>query len=68
MAERPPTDLEKLKHTLTEIGVPFQMTDDSEESELEEDLNTVIELHGSEGGRAYFMFRRDGSYKDFDCF
>lgn len=62
------TDMEKLKATLAEIGVPFETTDDSEESGLDEVLDTVVEVHDNARGafcKALFLFRRDGSFKEF---
>lgn len=60
------THMEKLKQTLAEIGIPFETTDDSEECEFHP-LDTVVCV-GSEaaGGKAFFFFHADGSYKDFD--
>lgn len=61
------TDQQKLEKVLKEIGVPFELTDDSEESELDENLMTVIEIKG-EVGHVYFMFKRDGSFKEIHAF
>lgn len=65
------TDFEKLCSVLTEIGVPFELTDDSEECGDDKELDTVILLKNSLDDEircyeVYIMFRRDGSFKEID--
>jgi hypothetical protein len=55
------TDIEKLKRTFEEIGVPFDLTDESEERQ-----DTVVAVGHTMFGRVFFFFSKDGSYKEFD--
>jgi hypothetical protein len=58
------SDFEKLQACLSEIGVDFRLTDDSEESDINEDLDTVIVIEHDPYRHVLFLFRRDGSFKD----
>lgn len=65
------TDFEKLQKVFQEIGVPFELTDDSEESDFDDLVDTVIivkENDGFDTHRTAFFFRRDGSYKEVCVF
>jgi hypothetical protein len=60
-------DFEKLKACFADIGIPFFTTDDSSESEIDEQLDTVVVVAGHKpSGPAdiLFFFTREGKYKN----
>lgn len=73
------TDFEKLPATLREIGIPFELTDDSEEypyKEVERITkegksvpDTVIQIDCSvTNSSVYFFFTKEGKYKYIDTY
>lgn len=65
-------DMEAVKAILKLTGIPFEMTDSSEESSIEECLDTVIVLTDSVGDPEEFglrrqcllFFTREGKFKN----
>lgn len=62
---------DKFQQLLTEIGIPFELTDDSEETNTYENIDTVIVIKQYNPNyklnvEVYFFFRRDGSFKEWD--
>lgn len=73
------TQFEKFQEVLREMGVDFQLTDDSEEAdrtngEIDWDapiIDTVVVIDDKESVGCHpcmFLFRRDGSFKEVVVF
>ncbi len=72
------TQFEKFQEVLQEMGLPFTLTDDSEEYPIDEYYdkeipNTVVMIKDEGGGEDFtydiaFMFHKDGSFKEVVVF
>ena len=63
------TDMERLRILFEKFGIEYSLTDDSEESTLEENLETVVDLFDQDSTtHVLFIFRRNGSFKDWHTF
>ncbi len=65
------TDMEKLRKAFDEIGIAYEMSDDSEESSMDEVMNdkdgstdTVVILNQSNSEFIAFHFRRNGKFRE----
>lgn len=66
------TDMETMQAALRQANIPFTMTDSSEESEIDECLDTVIVLADSAGDpepsgyrrKCLLFFTREGKFKN----
>lgn len=59
------TQFEKMQALLKEMGLEFELSDDSQESKLDEDIDTVIVVNDNHL-RAYFFFTRAGAFRELN--